>query len=190
MASQAAINEGLHRLIRSQPPFNMDGIRYLVENKGADINSISAAIDKRPLLIAAVYYRYSYGDATAVNYLIERGANVNIVRESDSQTPLLHAINAETDSMLIRLLISKGANVNHQDNNGYTPLHMAVVYNNEIVIEILINAGADRSIKNEDGHTAEEMARHRHKDEIADFIRDYQPLPDLKEPDLDYDTDY
>ncbi len=60
---------------------------------------------------------------------------------------------------LVKLLVSKGAEVNAKNNDEYTPLHHAVscAYDRPINIEIvkfLISLGADVNAKNRYGHTA------------------------------------
>ena len=43
---------------------------------------------------------------------------------------------------LIKLLIEKGADLNDQDKNGYTPLMWACKYNHTEIIELLLDKGA------------------------------------------------
>ena len=72
-------------------------------------------------------------------------------------TPL-HSATAIQHLELVRLLISKGANVNARQVNGITPLHTAAHYGNQELINILIRAGADPKIKTNDGKTPKNMA--------------------------------
>lgn len=56
-------------------------------------------------------------------------------------------------------LIQKGVNVNSRDQNGDTPLHLAVYYNNVEVVKILIRYGANPRIKNRQGFSSIDIAR-------------------------------
>jgi len=74
------------------------------------------------------------------------------VREQ-AQKDLMKAI--QTNNLAkVREALSKGANINKQDDNGNTPLGLAIWdgANNQIIQE-LVNKGADKNIKNKNGQT-------------------------------------
>lgn len=79
------------------------------------------------------------------------GANVNYTDHA-LDTPLLYAIagvDADTYSITyIKLLIRMGADVNHQNNDGNTPLHYAAQNKALTIVELLLQHGAIRSINN------------------------------------------
>nr|WDP79905.1 transient receptor potential cation channel subfamily V member 5 [Apostichopus japonicus] len=54
---------------------------------------------------------------------------------------------------IVLYLHSKGADVNLQDTNGNTALHMTVLHNNEEMFLLLYELGADTKIKNRQGYT-------------------------------------
>ena len=54
--------------------------------------------------------------------------------------------------------LTTGSNINLQDNNGNTALHIAIVKGNIGLVNILLDAGADSKIKNNDGQDAEHIA--------------------------------
>ena len=78
------------------------------------------------------------------------------------------------------LCLSK-INVNHQDNNGKTPLHFASIYNQLDIAKILIYYGANVNLKDENGNTP-----------LFDAVFNSRGNPDiillLKENDADYQT--
>jgi hypothetical protein len=60
-------------------------------------------------------------DPAAALYLLERGANLNSVRDPDFRTPLIVASEAG-DAALVELYLARGANPNVVDRTGRTPL--------------------------------------------------------------------
>ena len=67
-------------------------------------------------------------------------------------------------------MVARGENINVQNNNGDTPLHMAVKYRRYPIIDLLLNKGADQYIKNRKFRTAYDVARIiKDKDAINSF---------------------
>jgi ankyrin repeat protein len=58
----------------------------------------------------------------------------------------------------VKYLVDKGAKVNVQAINGWTPLHDAAYVGSVDVVKYLVDHGADLSIRNKDGQTALEAA--------------------------------
>ncbi|KAL8450403.1 hypothetical protein Emag_003249 [Eimeria magna] len=58
---------------------------------------------------------------------------------------------------IVRLLIDRGADVNHTDDSGETPLHVAIAADQNEIVAMLIDAGADTSIKNNEGNSCAEL---------------------------------
>jgi ankyrin repeat protein len=58
------------------------------------------------------------------------------------------------DAKKVEELLSKGANVNAKDVDGFTPLMEASVEGSTEVVKLLLAKGADVNAKNEDGDTA------------------------------------
>lgn len=81
----------------------------------------------------------SSGDRAAVEKMIDRGGDVNQVR--NNQVPLIIAVKND-DIKMVRLLLSRGADVNLTDNQGNTAMIYAKVRADAKMIEILKNAGA------------------------------------------------
>jgi ankyrin repeat protein len=69
------------------------------------------------------------------------------------------------------LLLDNGADVNAKLNFGQTPLFIAAVAGHESVVRILLERGANVCLKTAEG-TAEEFARARGSEEIANLLRD------------------
>ena len=77
-------------------------------------------------------------------YLAIHPKNINICRFD--KTPLMNAVE-EGRTDLVDMLIDSGANVNLQNKNGYTALHLCCFYqpNNRGILQRLLNAGANPS---------------------------------------------
>ena len=54
----------------------------------------------------------------------------------------------------MRALLSKGADVNAQNDNGDTALHLAVAYGKARIAKTLLDGGADVAVLNKDGRDA------------------------------------
>lgn len=84
-------------------------------------------------------YTSQHSNATAIQHLIRKGADVN-ARDAYDRTPLHYAI---LYSMLniIRLLIDEGADVNARDKNDWTPLYTAIYFSRDNVVKLLLDTG-------------------------------------------------
>jgi hypothetical protein len=67
----------------------------------------------------------------------------------------IHIAAQNGHASLVSLILRHRADVNAQNNNGQTPLHMAVAYDLDDVEEVLRNAGARGDIKNSSGFPAD-----------------------------------
>ena len=59
---------------------------------------------------------------------------------------------------MAQALIDAGANLDIQDNRGWTPLHLAAWYPEEKIARMLIDAGARKDIKNKNGRIPYDLA--------------------------------
>ncbi len=113
----------------------MNGHKQVVElllAKGADLNTESSAGS------TALSYAAGEGQLNVVRFLIAKNADINAGRV----TPLHSAARAGHKD-IIELLIAKGANVNAKNNDGQTPVDIAVSRNRSGVVKLLIDKGAD-----------------------------------------------
>lgn len=93
---------------------------------------------------------------STIKLLIKLGASVNERNDKSGYTPLFTAI-SEGSNQVVRLLISKGAEVNFKTRTGSTPLHHVTfhTYKDEAaaIAHTLIESGADVNAKTSDGRT-------------------------------------
>lgn len=114
-------------------------------NKGADINAQSN--QGTPLSLASFN-----GHIEIVEFLIEKGADINMRVEKGGQTPLIAAIVGREE--IAKLLVEKGADVNVKDNAGWSPLTWASATNRAEIAKLLIDKGAPINEKNNQGQTS------------------------------------
>jgi len=85
--------------------------------------------------------------------------NVNHSNSNLNGETALHLAIEKNNIMLLEKLLNLGLDINSKDNNGITPLHLAVMKaENMSVIEFLIKNGADKNLKTLFGETAFDLA--------------------------------
>lgn len=116
--------------------------------------------------VTGLYLAASWGHLLVVSKLIEAGANLEIGRESDGETPLIaSAGNAPILSNqnsakcleqlnVIQVLIQAGANVNATTTEGWNAIEAAANTGNIEAVTLLIKAGADVNVEDNRGDTA------------------------------------
>ena len=115
---------------------SLSNVRYYIEEKGVDKNSISSFSKESPLFLACDINDKNHYDV--VEYLVEmQNADVNITTK-DGETPLHRACKRE-NLRIVKFLHMHNANTDLKDINGETPLHYACEYNSNIdVVKYLI----------------------------------------------------
>ena len=114
---------------------HVEAIKTLLNNE-ADINC-TASDGSTPL-----HFAVAKGRLEATETLLERGATVDCQTTTSKKTPL-HGAALLKDPLIIAVLISNGAFINHHDIDGVTPLHVAALKGNMPAITTLIDLGAN-----------------------------------------------
>ena len=115
-----------------------------------------------------------HGDLTAIERLLDSGADVD-AREEHGQTALMNAArDGRTD--VVRLLAARGARLDHSARFGLTALMLAVVRGHVEVAQVLIAAGADLSVKGTGapgfhGKMAWDLAMERDSEPMKELFR-------------------
>ncbi|MES0489282.1 MAG: ankyrin repeat domain-containing protein [Leptospirales bacterium] len=104
----------------------------------------------------SVHHYASKGDTKAVLYHLDHGVNVNIQGEYGN-TILYNAINGFYDSIenktgaqkealrfeFVKILISRGADINIPNDRGWTPLYISIMGGNIEIVKLLLENGAN-----------------------------------------------
>ena len=86
--------------------------------------------------------------------LIESGININI-QDYNHEFNVLHYVTTINQIQILKILLDKNININAQDVFGNTPLHYAVLFNDNELAQLLIDNGSNKDIKNNDGEYVE-----------------------------------
>lgn len=107
--------------------------------------------------------------AELVEYLTQKGADVNLATKSGITALIYAAYNGRSD--LAEILIKHGADVNHKDSSGSTALMYAVQQGNRKTVKILLEKGADSNLLNKDNHTALNYAEFAEFSDITENLK-------------------
>jgi ankyrin repeat protein len=98
--------------------------------------------------ISALEQAFITNNFKTILLLINYGANVNFQR-NDNSTMLNLAASQGYDTIILQLLLDKGANIDNQDNQGNSPLLNAIKSKHLHTAIFLVNAGANVSLYDE-----------------------------------------
>jgi ankyrin repeat protein/beta-lactamase regulating signal transducer with metallopeptidase domain len=154
-------------LCRAASQGDIEKVKSLIE-KGINVNTK----DKEGY--TAIYDAAARGHKDVVEFLINKGADINIRVDIDAKnsglwTPLQTAVR-HNQASVVELLISKGASVNTKDKWGFSPLHTAAKHGYTGVAEHLIDKGADLNAKNNNGETPLHIAARRNNKLAAELL--------------------
>jgi ankyrin repeat protein len=87
-----------------------------------------------------------------------RHLDINFRQEQTGNT-LLHISCQNGSKLAVKACLRMGANVNVQNNKGFTPCHFAFLYGFKELAEYCISKGADDSLRAADGRTCYECLK-------------------------------
>ena len=167
---------------------HLDIVKYLVETCRADVN-LPADGGHTSLTRACRYVSMSVSTyLCAVSDL-----DVNIANRHDGNTALHYVVWYSKDDYtqlhwasyrgnvteVLNLVYVKGHKINVQDNDGYTPLHIACFNGDSDIVESLMLAGADETITNNRGETPAQVAvsvRHSEQLKLLEGVTLWQKM--------------
>ena len=123
-----------------------------------DVNILDT--DKHTPLILACGVRKektTEGLIKSIHLLLAGGANVNAEDDGGYSSLDLAVINNNIEA--VKLLLEYHCNINHVNQDSFTPLHSACRYGLQDVASLLIASGADLTIPDGQGRTAVQLAQ-------------------------------
>ena len=125
---------------------NIEKIKEILEESKRHPDSLifeferPGKIMKHPLFLRASMAK-NKNKYEVMNYLLEKGANINITTE-DGTTALHHAV-ANDDKELVSYLLEKGADPEIVNNHALKPASLAISTNNTSMLQFLVDKGID-----------------------------------------------
>ena len=130
---------------------DMETAKLLITN-GADVNGLMQDG------VSLIGYAIAQNNMDLLQILIENGANINNTDgDSLASTPLMTASRLGLDNV-VRILLSRNADINAVDINGNTALHTAALNSQLSVIKLLLEKNPNLDIQNKVGNTALHLA--------------------------------
>ena len=99
-----------------------------------------------------------FSQAAVVKFCLARGANVNAVSRNPMKLMALHSSVAANHIPITKLLLANGAEVNAQQEGGFTPIHAAAQNGNAEMTKLLLDWGADPLAQTNTGKSAKDLA--------------------------------
>jgi len=148
------------------------GCRYLVKavlNAGGNVGA-SDAQGRTPL-----FHAVSAGAPGVIELLLTSGAAVNQPDKQERTALFLAIKDSWWNEPVIWLLARHGADVNHQDANGITPLIEAVTQKLLPIVRRLVALGADLSRKDNRGRSALDLGLKYGSQDLQEWLRSRAP---------------
>lgn len=130
---------------------DMELTKFLITN-GANVNSLMQDG------VSLIGYAIAQNNMDLLQILIENGANVNYTGgDSWANTPLQTASRLGLDNV-VRILLTRNADINATDINGNTALHTAALNSQLSAVKLLLEKNPSLNIQNKVGNTALHLA--------------------------------
>ncbi len=143
---------------------DLKSLKNIMNHDPASVSSYSP--DGFTALALAAYL----GQKESVDYLIEKGADLNASARNETGFTALTGAVTQNHNEIAKVLINKGAHVNHSYEGGFTALMHAVYAGNVELVSFLLENGADPRAKNAEGKTPLTFAREKSNSQIIELL--------------------
>jgi len=111
------------------------------------------------------------GQKEVTEYLILKGANVNAIAKNATGFTALTGAIANNHVEISRILVKRGADVNHRYEAGVSPLMEACLNGNVELVTFLLANGADPNAKTKDGKTPMSFAKEKNHVDVVEILK-------------------
>jgi uncharacterized protein len=116
-----------------------------------------------------------FGHAGLVGWLLENGADPNVAADNSMRVRAIHSAAAVKDPALAHelatMLIDYGADVNAQQEGGYTALHEAALSGKTELARLLLAHGASPALAADDGTLPADLAAKHNRQEVLRLLQ-------------------
>ncbi len=116
------------------------------------------------------------GQKDVTEYLLLRGANVNAVAKNATGFTALTGAIANNHVEISKMLVKRGADVNHRYEGGVSPLMEASLNGNVELVKFLLENRADPNAKTKDGKTPMSFAKEKNHAEVVEILKRHGAL--------------
>jgi uncharacterized protein len=144
---------------------DLERLKKIVSHDAASVSSYSP--DGFTALALASYL----GQKESVDYLIEKGADVNALARNETGFTALTGAVTQNHNEIAKVLVKNGAHVDHIYEGGFTPLMHAAHSGNVELVSFLLQNGADPTAKNGEGKSPLTFAQEKNNPRIIELLR-------------------
>lgn len=120
--------------------------------------------------LTPLHYAVRFSDCKFARQCIEAGADVNVIKTNNGMTALHYALRDHHSREMVELLLKAGAEINHIDRKGFSPLHWAVYYKRLEIVKMLLESGrADVNLQDRADHTDSDDEYYDDNSRISDY---------------------
>ena len=148
----------------------LEQVKNLVSHDPSLVDSYSP--DGFPPVALAAYL----GQKEITEYLILKGANVNAIAKNATGFTALTGAIANNHAEISKILVKKGADVNHRYEGGVSPLMEASLNGNLELVKFLLENEADPNAKTRDEKTPMSFAKEKNHAEVVEVLKKHGAL--------------
>jgi ankyrin repeat protein len=148
----------------------LDQVKNLIRQDSSLVNSYSPD-GFSPVALAAYL-----GQKETTEYLILKGANVNAIAKNASGFTALTGAIANNHTEISKILVKRGADVNHRYEGGVSPLMEASLNGNIELVSFLLENGADPNAMTKDGKSPISVAREKNHAGVVEVLKRHGAL--------------